>query len=268
LFIWASLAVNLIREAYDPKGQLEVLLHAGSHGTAETVLDALYVTALQTAGKWDNDAFIIDFQLILGVVLVGRIPLSNDIIDHILKLDWHMMSNVMLSRLQCLLIWTPGHPVQILHASFADYLTNPSRSGKEPWFINIYAAHDTLALGCLQLMKAGLHFNICGLETSHLPNKDIPGLSQQIEKAIPPQLSYACQFWADHLHATLGSDILEGNLQDFIYNNLLYWFEALSLLDYVPLASPALLKAAQWSKVSGTPLFYLELKLMTCIPVT
>jgi hypothetical protein len=268
LFIWASLAVNLIREAYDPKGQLEVLLHAGSDGSAEDVLDALYATALCAAGKWNNDAFITDFRSILGVVLAGKILLSDGIIDHILKPDKHIPSNVMLSRLQCLLIWKPGHPVQILHASFADYLTNPSRSGNEPWFIDIHVAHDTTVLGCLRLMNTGLHFNICGLETSYLPNEDVPGLSQQIEKAIPPQLSYACQFWADHLHGTLGgNDILKSDLQHFIYNNLLYWFEAMSLLDHVPLASPALLKAARWSRVSGILLHYLELKLMTCVPV-
>jgi hypothetical protein len=260
LFIWASLAANLITEAYNPKEQLEVLLQGGSHGTAEAVLDTLYATALHTAGKWDNDGFVTDFQSILGAVLAGQIPLSDSIIDHILNLDKHISSNVMLSRLQCLLIWKPGHPVQVLHASFADYLTNPARSGKEPWFINMHLAHDTLAHGCLQLMKAGLHFNICGLETSHLPNKDVPGLSQCIQKAIPPHLAYACLFWADHFHATHGSDILKANLQDFIYNHLLYWIEALSLLDHVSVASPALLKTAQWSIVSSTLLHYFQWK--------
>jgi hypothetical protein len=104
-------------------------------------------------------------------------------------------------------------------------------------------------------MKARFHFNMCGLQTSYLSNKAVPGLSQQIEKAIPPHLAYACQFWADHLHPALRSGILKTNLQDFIYNNLLYWFEALSLLDNVALATPALLKTAQWSRVSGILLY-------------
>jgi len=251
LFIWASLAANLITEAYDPNKKLEALLHVGSHGTAEAVLDTLYATALHTAGKWEDDEFIADFQLILGVVLAGRILLSDSIINHILHPNRQILSKVMLSRLQCLLIWKPGHPVQVLHASFADYLTNHNRSGKEPWFIDLHVAHDTLAIACLQLMKAGLHFNICGLETSHLPNKDVPGLSRQIEKAIPPHLAYACRFWSDHLYDTFGSDILKRNLNDFIYNNLLYWLEAMSLLENVALASPMLLKTAQWSRVSG-----------------
>jgi len=255
LFIWASLAVNLITEAYDPNKQLDALLHTGSRGTAEAVLDTLYATALHAAGKWEDDHFIADFQSIFGMVLAGRILLSDSIINHILDPDRHILSKVMLSRLQCLLIWKPGHPVQVLHASFADYLTNPNRSGKEPWYIDMCVAHHTLAIGCLRLMKAGLHFNICGLKTSYLSNKAVSGLSQQIEKAIPPHLIYACRFWADHLHPALGSEILKSYLQDFIYNNLLYWFEALSLLGSVALASPALLKTAQWSRVSGILLY-------------
>ena len=251
LFIWASLAAKLITEAYDPNDQLEALLHVKSHGTAETVLDTLYATALHNAGNWEDKKFTADFQSILGVSLAGRILLSDSIINNILPPDRHILSKDMLSRLQCLLLWKPGQPIQVLHASFADYLTSPNRSGKEPWFIDMHVAHESLALGCLQLMKTGLHFNICGLQTSYLPNKDVPGLPQQIEKAIPPHLAYACHFWADHVYAILGSDTLRSNLQDFMYNKLLYWLEALSLLDKVGLASPALLKTAYWGRVSG-----------------
>jgi hypothetical protein len=55
--VWASLAANFIAKGYDPDEQVKVLLHAGSYGSAEAALDALYVTALHAAGKWDSDAF-------------------------------------------------------------------------------------------------------------------------------------------------------------------------------------------------------------------
>ena len=249
LFIWASLAVNLIMDAYDPDDQLEVLLRAGSHETAEAGLDDLYATVLRAAGKWDTDAFLTAFHAIMGMVVAGRIPLSDDNIDRLLGPDGHRSSSAMLSRFRCLLIWNPGKPVRVLHASFADYLTDRHRSGQQPWFIDLAAANNKLVLACLQLMKTGLHFNICALETSHLSNEDVPGLAQCVETAIPSHLAYACQFWADHLCAAPGDNGLTSALHDFVHDSLFYWLEALSLLDKVVLASPSLLKAARWSRV-------------------
>jgi hypothetical protein len=101
---WASLATNLIRTAYDPNKRLEVLLQGSAHGTAESVLDALYATALDAAGQWDDDDFVVDFQCILGVVLTTRTSLSDEIIDHLLHLHRQRLSKGLLSRIKCLLI--------------------------------------------------------------------------------------------------------------------------------------------------------------------
>ena len=259
LFIWASLAVKLLADAYDPDDQLEVLLRPGSHETAEAGLDDLYATVLHAAGKWDTSAFLTTFHAIMGVVVAGKVPLSDDVIDRLLGLDGHKLSRTMLSRFQCLFIWNPGQPVRVLHASFADYLTDHHRSGQQPWFIDLAAANTNLALACLRLMKTGLHFNICGLETSHLRNEDVPGLVQRVETAIPSHLAYACRFWADHLCAATGDNGLTGALHDFVHESLLYWLEVLSLLDEVVLASPSLLKAARWSRV-GVKFYYILLK--------
>ena len=48
-------------------------------------------------------------------------------------------------------------------------------------------------------MKCRLKFNICELETSHLPNESIAGLFERIERAFTPNLNYAYRFWADHV---------------------------------------------------------------------
>jgi hypothetical protein len=51
-------------------------------------------------------------------------------------------------------------------------------------------------------MKAGLQFNICNLETSHLQNDDVHDLAERVKKYVPEHLLYACRFWGDHLTAT------------------------------------------------------------------
>jgi hypothetical protein len=90
-------------------------------------------------------------------------------------------------------------------------------------------------------MKARLQFNICGLETSYLSNIQITGLSQHIQASIFLELANSCQYWADHLDAAGQGDNLTSQIMDFLYSQLIYWLEVLSL----SLASPSLLKIAR-----------------------
>jgi hypothetical protein len=250
LFIWASMAVNFIAQGYDPQEQLQILLSADSHRNPEAALDALYETALKAAGKWDSETFVAEFHAVMSVVIAGRIPVSDDMIDAILNPDGRTPSMFVLPRLRCLLSWHQGRPVRVLHASFADYLTNPLRCGKHPWKIDLHTANHTLAVACLHRMATGLHFNICGLESSHVGNADVPGLSARISIAIPLHLAYACQFWANHIQSTTYSDALLNEIAHFAYHNLLYWLEVLSLIGELNGAGSALLKVAKWSRVS------------------
>jgi hypothetical protein len=253
LFIWASMAVNFIAEGYDPQDQLQILLSADTHQKPEAALDALYETALNAAGKWDSQTFVTDFVAVMSAVLVSRILLSDETIDKILCFNRRTPSKFILPRLRCLLQWSPGHPVRVLHASFADYLTDPYRCGKNPWTIDLSIANQVFADACLQRMNDGLHFNMCELESSYLANEDVPDLPERISTAIPAHLMYACQFWARHVEMAPHSDALLRKIKDFMFNNLLHWLEVLSLTSKVNLASAALLKTAKWSRVSLKP---------------
>jgi hypothetical protein len=213
-------------------------------------LDALYATALGAAGKWDSDKFSEDFRLVLGMVLTSRMPLSDNIIDRLLNLDEDRSSHFILARMHCLLVWSPGEPVRTLHASFSDYLTDPLRCGTNPWSINLPLANRDVALACLQVMKIGLQFNICGLETSYCSNQDVPGLARRIKSAIPDHVAYACRSWANHLQEAPGNKDLQQFVKDFVHSQLLYWLEVWSLIGRVELGSPAMLKTIGWSRVS------------------
>ena len=87
-------------------------------------------------------------------------------------------------------------------------------------------------LACMHDM---LRFNICDLKDSQLCNTVVPNLADQVNKAIPPQLSYACLYWMDHLqHASCTPDPLN-EITPFFQGHLPYWLEAISLLS---LSSP------------------------------
>ena len=128
-------------------------------------------------------------------------------------------------------------PIIPLHTSFRDFLTNKDKSGD--FCVSLRDAHRHLAHSCLGVLLNSLKFNICGLETSYLANKDVADLKSRVDKHIPPALSYACRFWDDHLeHIGFETD-LYGKLRTFFETKLLFWLEALSLTDYVGLALAA-----------------------------
>jgi len=145
-------------------------------------------------------------------------------------------------------------PIRPLHASFYDFLTDESRSKK--FFIDKSLASGDLAFGSLRLMKAGLRFNICSLESSYLPNSAIPDLEQRVKKSIPPELSYSCRFWGTHVRTIDFDPSLAKEVKAFLDDErLLFWLEALSLLKGVGGSSVTLSSIADWVQVRGLTTF-------------
>lgn len=103
-----------------------------------------------------------------------------------------------------------------------------------------------MTLACLRIMKMGLRFNICNIETSYFSNVD---LDLPLSIGEPP-LEYACVFWGNHLQATIIEVELRSAVRDFLFTRLLYWLEALSVLDMIKIASQTLILICKWSIVS------------------
>jgi len=68
---------------------------------------------------------------------------------------------------------------------------------------------------------------MCGLESSIIKNVDIQATAKT---TIPPLVSYSCQYWADHLVNTPSDERLMEAVKFVIYEKLLFWLEAMSLL--------------------------------------
>jgi hypothetical protein len=133
----------------------------------------------------------------------------------------------------------PGQPVQILHPSFADFLSNKKYCKENYWFIDMAKQHFLMTERCFQIMKRELKFNICELATSHKLNDEIPGLDDQVKSFISPPLQYSCCFWGDHLKGCVNADVnfdLQECIQEFLDSKLLYWLECLSVMRRVKIA--------------------------------
>jgi hypothetical protein len=142
--------------------------------------------------------------------------------------------------------------VGLRHKAYRDYLVDPLRCPSS-WFIDKGKAHRRMTISCFKIMQRALKFNICGLESSYLMNKDVKDRDARVKNSIPSYLSYACRFWGDHLHDVLHDNKTDSEivrlLKDFLTIHLFHWLEVLNLLDEPRVAAASLRIAAIWLKV-------------------
>ena len=251
LFIWASTTIRFIESGF-PDERLKKILSASAHSPAHARLDDLYRVALTHPFESYDENELNVVQSILGAIVVAREQLTDEQLGQLLRLEiWHVQE--VLSRLQPLLRGGHGQPVHVLHTSFTDFLCDPERPHDSRWHISTPHHHLGLASACFIVMQEGLKFNICGIETSYYRNKEIEGIQERVDRAIPPVLMYACRNWVDHLEfgsvSASGLHPLSDVVMDFINHRFLYWIEVFSLKGQMSSVSVILRNADNWARV-------------------
>lgn len=247
LFIWASIASSFIEDGHDPRKQLDLLTNSDFTSTSGTsTLDTLYSAALRASGRWEDPDFRADFCAILGAVVVARTPLSLRTIERLSLVAEDRPPGLIVSRLGCVLAQRPT--VQVLHPSFAEFISDRDRCGAEPWYIDPSSHHLALAIACLQLLQRVLKANMCNLKFS--PSPGIPSLEEHV--------AYACSFWVDHICAIVETETIPSivdTLDGFVFQHLLHWLEAMSILNRSRQTPLLLKKLLIWIKVSQVSCF-------------
>ena len=259
LFQWAFTACQFITGhgtiGLEPAEKFQMLMSSESQNETLGPLDSLYSTVLEQIVGQDPKSMD-RWRAVMGRVLTVKQPLpvsalralgdNNDSID---------ITGSILQGLGSLLsgISEEHVPIQPLHTSLRDFLTDVNRSGR--LYVDITAQHSKLALACLKCMNAptGLQFNICRLKTSHVRNDEVLDLSVRLKENVPFHLAYSCQFWIVHVQETQFDVQIENCIREFLFENLLYWFEVLSLNKAVTVAITGLPMVEQWCKVSLGP---------------
>lgn len=220
LFIWASTAMGLLAKTAYPQTVLSSLTASGGR-----TLDVLYAMTLDASKiEWTLPEAKEHFLSVLGLILFGREPLNELQLDGILGTP----SCPVLSRLQSLLNVSSDRPIHPVHAFFGDYLTGPNHCWGRAWFVDRATVEARIALRCFRVMKEGLKFNICNLETYYLRNNDVPDLEARVQQFIPPELVYACRHWGTHsAEAIILPEIVQE--LDVFLRRFLFWLEVLSL---------------------------------------
>lgn len=255
LFIWAQTAFNVICNSMNPGKKIDDILSGESSEDADTQLGSLYTNILVKAmGKGMDDIPII--RCCIMVVIITRIPLNDTALADLLagRIKLNELRRA-IRRLSSVLYRDQSGAVRVVHQSFSDYMVG-ERCPAE-YRIDKHSGNITLATSCLSILLKELRFNICELEDSRLYNREVPTLAARIQETMRPHLQYSCVYWANHLSRTsvFNADSHEHQavmelLDKFLSRaQILYWIEALSLLERLHASETNLFELMDWMKV-------------------
>ena len=232
LFIYAATALRYIGAPdVDFRTRLTHITRLTPERMDTGVIDSLYNDIMRQAFRSQLEPDEVSRRhKILSLIVFLVVPLSMDAIACLLSMDrWE--AQFALAPF-CSVIHVPPtadiSPVTIFHASFPDFIINPSRC-EEPFRLEQSKGHRLLTVQCLRCLNQSLKRNICNLSTNMTVS------SSHESNAIPEALWYSCLHWASHL----AQDLAAGLAQDgefralvlaFVDQHLLHWFECLSVL--------------------------------------
>lgn len=245
LLIYAATVCRFISDRrWSPVRRLDIVLK-GENGeqTPEARLDQMYTQILRSSVYGDcndQEKYFLSrrFQDSMGTIIVLFDPLSITALKALLLESGEKIDVTLLNSLKSLLDVPDDQdaPILLLHLSFRDFLLDPYRFGHTDFWIDPKKAHDNVAEHCLHLMSSALRRNICQLETTHTSRREIK--NSVLERHLPSQLRYACQYWIRHVNEGRLSVHTIRQIEVFLRTHFLHWLEALSLTGNTPLAFP------------------------------
>ncbi|KAL6406380.1 vegetative incompatibility protein HET-E-1 [Ilyonectria robusta] len=234
LFIFAATICRFLadRKCGNPTKQLKEVLSFQRESQASQ-LDATYLPILNRlveglATKKRNEV-IERFQDIVGLLIILASPLSTSALGRILGVSKDAIDDQLDMLHSVLSIPSSDQsPVRLLHLSFRDFLVDPEKRGKNPFWVDEKQAHNQVAMNCLRVMDNHLRTDICKLAQAGTSRSSIS--PQDIDRCIPSEVQYACLYFVYHIQQAellIGDD---GPVYRLLLQHFLHWLEALSLI--------------------------------------
>ena len=248
IFIWATTAAEFLQ--VNPRVRLP-MLQSKSDGKGLKSLYSLYSSVVKTSFGSDLEAEEIKaITSVMGAMIFAKKPLDDEALIVLPGVKSQDMLRFIRSGLVSVI--DSGPILHFHHRSFEDFVLSSSFSQDLPEFAAVQDRdrHERqLAVLCLNTMaSSALHFNICGLKTSDIRNRDIPATDKS---AISPLLSYSCRFWADHLVRTPCEKTLMEVVQFVMYDKLLFWMEVMSISGRAHEAVAILKRTLEWPELKA-----------------
>jgi hypothetical protein len=269
-FKWAAVAADSIQAARDKEKQLTAVIEGGTttklddfdRYLEEVVKMAFEGSSFDSPDTYEgsfSDAKGLSSDVFLetmGAIALSKQPLTMVDLKYFLQDHFASASGVSVEDVcyRLLSIISIEGEIKIRHNAYKHYLIDSKRCTlfDDSFHAN---AHRKMTILCLKIMQKELKFNVCGVKSSYRMNNQVEDKDSLIKKCIPSYLSYACQYWADHLHGITAVEQRDSEivylLRHFLNNQLLYWLEVLSVLSKSHVAPKSLLMAAEWLEVSS-----------------
>ncbi|KAJ0421236.1 hypothetical protein BJY00DRAFT_110197 [Aspergillus carlsbadensis] len=236
LFIFAATVCRFIghRAWSDPQAQLEKILQQATAFSEMDSLEATYVPILRQLAVSSNAAqqrLRDEFHAVVGTIVTLAEPLSANSLSRVLGLPRQTIDRRLMSLHSVLRVpSSPDVPIKMLHLSFRDFLVDPEKRDKNPFWIDERAAHAKLADSCLDFLSSQdrLKKDICRLGSPGVSRADIP--ATVISSCLPADVRYACLYWVHHTEQSGVRLRDDHKVYNFLTKHLLHWLEALSLL--------------------------------------
>ncbi|KIJ36863.1 hypothetical protein M422DRAFT_111641, partial [Sphaerobolus stellatus SS14] len=243
LFLWASTACSFIKpsrnEISEPAEQFNALV--SDRGIIGNI-DELYQKVLER--KFHNrvgyDKRLSNFKTLMKKILAAKVPLSWAALNDIFNSESiSEITEEILPHLGAFLTGTDEmtSPIQFLHFSFKEFLTNPTRGKQFYVGEDAHSANYEFALASLRLMNS-LKADICSLRDPMTLNPPTEEIQRHIHNW--ESIAYACRFWEVHLEESdvpIADDI---QVIEFLSVHVLHWIEALSLANQLSVASTSM----------------------------
>jgi hypothetical protein len=233
LFIYAATVCRFVgTKGRNPTKYLDKVLEYKKSTFSQ--LDRTYLPVLEhllNEQKDDEEEWLIDFREVVGSIAVLESPLSTTSLACLLQLSREEV-RCQLDSLHAVLS-VPNNedtPVRLLHLSFREFLVDPQKREKSPFWVDDKRTHQKLASRCLELLSGsrGLCRDICRLSGAGVLRGEID--EQTVDGSLSSDLQYACRYWVDHLKQG-GQGIADGDATHlFLQKHFLHWLEAMSLI--------------------------------------
>jgi hypothetical protein len=259
LFIYAATAVKYLtpHRSITAREQTKMLKHlvSKSHkptsaNDATILIDGLYRQIMVDAFSKFKDEFLTCRLRILYTFLCTAERTSTSIAAALVAEEDEDVAMAIVEELHAVL-YIQGDRVFWYHASFPDFIFDPSRSN----FDNLAFScdepvhHNLLGESCFRVMKSGLRFNMGDIESSFLfDSDDAEALSEKVDNNIGAVLRYSIRHWTHHLPSPqlVNTENLRIWISEFLQIRVLFWIEAMNLLELRNHCTPMLVHAREW----------------------
>ncbi|KAG8775190.1 hypothetical protein FRC15_000715 [Serendipita sp. 397] len=254
LFIYIETLWHLVQEELDRDQCLDQALSGESQDVLSGLYD-LYSTTINARIGRNKEAF----RSVIGVIIeAGQYqPLPDESVAQLIGVRTDVVTTL-VNKLRSLLYrdTATNGGIRVRHLSIIEFLTG--RNCPEEIKVDSKQVNRDMGGFCVRIMTQELRFNICRLESSFIPNRNIADLAPRIKQNISIALLYSCLYWSDHLCHTpdTGDKKIYLALDKFTEDGrLLYWVEVLSLTGKIHVGESGLRRILSWIKLSQEPLF-------------